>query len=92
MTQHLKKIVVSNWRKSCEVKDASKRAEPGINGVVIGTKLFEKRSKSASRREKKFNFTKKSTLDKKELKDSRDVKLLDLLKDEISDEIRDVIK
>ena len=39
--------------KAGEVKDASKRAEPGINGVVIGTKLFEKRSKSARAEEKK---------------------------------------
>ena len=78
--------------KAGEVKDASKRAEPGINGVVIGTKLFEKRSKSARAEEKKniISLQKKSTIDKKELKDSRDVKLLDLLKDEISDGIRDV--
>ena len=40
--------------KAGEVKDASKRAEPGINGVVIGTKLFEKRSKSARAEEKKI--------------------------------------
>ena len=78
--------------KAGEVKDASKRAEPGINGVVIGTKLFEKRSKSARVEEKKniISLQKKSTIDKKELKDSRDVKLLDLLKDEISFGIRDV--
>ena len=78
--------------KAGEVKDASKRAEPGINGVVIGTKLFEKRSKSARAEEKKniISLQKKSTIDKKELKDSRDVKLLDLLKDEISFGIRDV--
>ena len=78
--------------KAGEVKDASKRAEPGINGVVIGTKLFEKRSKSARAEEKKniISLQKKSTVDKKELKDSRDIKLLDLLKDEISFGIRDV--
>ena len=58
--------------KAGEVKDASKRAEPGVNGVVIGTKLFEKRSKSARAEEKKniINLQKKSTSDKKELKDS----------------------
>ena len=50
--------------KAGEVKDASKRAEPGINGVVIGTKLFEKRSKSARAEEKKkYNkFTKRNQL------------------------------
>ena len=77
--------------KAGEVKDASKRADPGLNGVVIGTKLFEKRSKSARAEEKKniVELQKKSTVQKKELKESRDVKLLDLLKNEISDGIRD---
>ena len=38
--------------KAGEVKDASKRASPGVNGVVINTKLFEKRSKSARSEER----------------------------------------
>ena len=77
--------------KAGEVKDASKRADPGLNGVVIGTKLFEKRSKSARAEEKKniIELQKKSTVQKKELKESRDVKLLNLLKNEISNGIRD---
>ena len=31
--------------KAGEVKDASKRAEPGIKGVVLKTQLFEKQAK-----------------------------------------------
>ena len=78
--------------KAGEVKDASKRADPGLNGVVIGSKLFEKRSKSARAEEKKniIELQKTSATSKKELKDSRDVKLLDLLKNEVSNGIRDI--
>ncbi len=78
--------------KAGEVKDASKRADPGLNGVVIGSKLFEKRSKSARAEEKKniIELQKNSATNKKELKDSRDVKLLDLLKNEVSNGIRDI--
>ena len=78
--------------KAGEVKDASKRADPGLNGVVIGSKLFEKRSKSARAEEKKniIELQKKSATSKKELKESRDVKLLDLLKNEVSNGIRDI--
>ena len=78
--------------KAGEVKDASKRADPGLNGVVIGSKLFEKRSKSARAEEKKniIELQKESANKKKELKESRDVKLLDLLKNEVSNGIRDI--
>ena len=78
--------------KAGEVKDASKRADPGLNGVVIGTKLFEKRSKSARAEEKKniIELQKTSAIQKKELKESRDIKLLDLLKNEVSNGIRDI--
>ena len=78
--------------KAGEVKDASKRAEPGVSGVVISTKLFEKRSKSARAEERKniIELQKESSLKKKELKLSRDEKLLALLKNEVSNGIRDV--
>ena len=78
--------------KAGEVKDASKRAEPGVSGVVISTKLFEKRSKSARVEERKniIELQKESSLKKKELKLSRDEKLLTLLKNEVSNGIRDV--
>ena len=78
--------------KAGEVKDASKRADPGVSGVVISTKLFEKRSKSARVEERKniLELQKESSSKKKELKQSRDDKLLVLLKNEVSNGIRDV--
>ena len=78
--------------KAGEVKDASKRASPGVNGVVINTKLFEKRSKSARSEERQniLGLQKASAIRKKDLKDSRDEKLITLLKNQISDGIRDI--
>jgi len=78
--------------KAGEVKDASKRADPGVKGVVIGTKLFEKRSKTARAEERTniLEIQKNTAVRKKELKESRDIKLMTLLKDQISDGIRDI--
>jgi DNA-directed RNA polymerase subunit beta len=78
--------------KAGEVKDASKRADPGVKGVVIGTKLFEKRSKTARGEERKniLIIQKETAILKRELKESRDVKLTVLLKDQVSDGIRDI--
>ena len=78
--------------KAGEVKDASKRAEPGVKGVVIKTKLFEKQAKRTRTEERQIiNGYQKSALEnKKQLKTSRDEKLLELLKDEISNGIRDL--
>ena len=78
--------------KAGEVKDASKRASPGVSGVVINTKLFEKRSKSARSEERQniLALQKASAIRKKDLKDSRDEKLIDLLKNQTSDGIRDI--
>ncbi|MEL0208666.1 MAG: DNA-directed RNA polymerase subunit beta, partial [Gammaproteobacteria bacterium] len=38
--------------KAGEVKDASKRAEPGIKGVVLKTQLFEKQAKRTKKEER----------------------------------------
>ena len=78
--------------KAGEVKDASKRADPGVNGVVINTKLFEKRSKTARAEERKniLELQKVTAIRKKELKESRDEKLMVILKDQVSDGIRDI--
>ena len=56
--------------KAGEVKDASKRADPGVKGVVIGTKLFEKRSKTARAEERTniLEIQKNTAVRKKELK------------------------
>ena len=78
--------------KAGEVKDASKRAEPGIKGVVINSKLFEKQAKrtKSEEREQILNYQKTASELKKSLKVSRDEKLLSLLKDQISNGIRNL--
>ena len=77
--------------KAGEVKDASKMAEPGIKGVVINTKLFEKKKK-ISKKELKVSIIafQRETMGKKHaLKKERDEKLVVLLKGQISRGIRD---
>ena len=78
--------------KAGEVKDASKRAEPGIKGCVIRTKLFEKQAKrtKAEEREQIREYQRKAAEDKKNLKISRDEKLLALMLDQVSNGIRSV--
>ena len=78
--------------KAGEVKDASKRAEPGIKGCVIRTKLFEKQAKrtKAEERLKIKEYQKKAAEDKKLLKSARDEKLLLLMKDQVSNGIRSI--
>lgn len=77
--------------KAGEVKDASKTADPGIKGVVINTKLFEKKKKISKRELKEsIIFFQRETMAKKQsLKTERDEKLLVLLKGQISSGIRD---
>ena len=78
--------------KAGEVKDASKRAEPGIKGVVIKTQLFEKQAKRTKREERAqiLEFQKEAADSKKRLKESRDEKLIALLKNQISNGIREL--
>ncbi|MFQ6676768.1 MAG: DNA-directed RNA polymerase subunit beta [Fidelibacterota bacterium] len=77
--------------KAGEVKDASKTADPGIKGVVINTKLFEKKKK-ISKKELKVSivaFQRETMAKKQALKQARDEKLVVLLKGQISKGIRD---
>ena len=76
--------------KAGEVKDASKRAEPGIKGVVIKTQLFEKQAKRTKKEEREqiLLYRKSAGEQKKRLKESRDEKLTNLLTDQISNGIR----
>jgi len=78
--------------KAGEVKDASKRAEPGIKGVVIKTQLFEKQAKRTRKEErlKIQSFQKEAGERKVLLKQSRDEKLTYLLKEQTSNGIRDL--
>ena len=56
--------------KAGEVKDASRRAEPGIKGVVIKTQLFAKQAKRTKKeeREKILFFQKEASEKKSQLK------------------------
>ena len=77
--------------KAGDVKDASKKAEPGVKGVVIKTDLYEKTSKQ-SRAEvnkaiKKLQKDKRNN--ERELRASRDKLLSGILKDKSSLGIKD---
>jgi len=78
--------------KAGEVKDSSRRADPGVQGVVINTKLFQKRARMSRIELKKaiqdIQLEARST--KANLKESRDKKLMGLLKNQISRGIRDI--
>jgi DNA-directed RNA polymerase subunit beta len=78
--------------KAGEVKDSSRRADPGVQGVVINTKLFQKRARMSRIELKKaiqdIQLEARST--KAHLKESRDKKLMDLLINQISSGIRDI--
>ena len=78
--------------KAGDVKDSSKKASPGIKGVVIKTKLFEKRAKRTRAEERNLidTFQQKAREDKKRLKQTRDEVLFSLLKNQVSFGIRDI--
>ena len=73
------------------MKDASKRATPGVHGVVINTKLFEKhvRRSRADDRKKILNYQKKAREEKTVLLGARDSKIIELMKSQISSGIKD---
>lgn len=78
--------------KAGDVKDASKRADPGINGVVIKTKLFVRKTKSSRADEKGTieRLQEQTRREKKRLKKRRDEKLLQLMVDQTSAGLRDL--
>ena len=77
--------------KAGDVKDASKKAEPGVKGVVIKTDLYEKTSKQSraevNKQIKELQKTKRN--DERELRASRDKLLKGLLKGKLSLGIKD---
>ncbi len=77
--------------KAGDVKDASKKAEPGVKGVVIKTDLYEKTSKK-SRAEVNLSIKelqKKKRENEKSLRQIRDSKIISILKDKSSLGIKD---
>ncbi|HKJ68209.1 MAG TPA: DNA-directed RNA polymerase subunit beta [bacterium] len=67
--------------KAGEVKDASKKADPGVRGVVVDTKLFHRRSSESRKQEdRKISAIKKTGEErKKQLEEKRIHKLTTLL-------------
>ena len=78
--------------KAGDVKNASKKASPGTNGVVIKTKLFERKTKQSRAVEKKQieEFQDETRRIKKKLKKSRDEMLQHLMLDQNSNGLRDI--
>ena len=77
--------------KAGDVKDASKKAEPGVKGVVIKTDLYEKTSKK-SRAEVNLaikELQKQKRENEKNLRQIRDSKIISILKDKSSLGIKD---
>jgi DNA-directed RNA polymerase subunit beta len=79
--------------KACDVRDASLKAPPGMDGIVIDVRLFSRkeRDESLRKREKKqveqFRKTEKRRI--KVLTDKRDERLREMLRDEIASEFYD---
>ena len=77
--------------KAGDVKDASKKAEPGVKGVVIKTDLYEKTSKQSRAEVNKAikELQKDKRNNERELRASRDKLLSRILKDKSSLGIKD---
>lgn len=78
--------------KAGDVKNASKKASPGTNGVVVKTQLFERKTKQSRAVEKKQieRFQEETRRAKKKLKKSRDEMLNQLMLDQTSNGLRDI--
>ena len=78
--------------KAGDVKNASKKASPGTNGVVIKTQLFERKTKQSRAVEKKEieKFQEETRAIKKKIKKTRDEMLFELLFNQISNGLRDI--
>jgi len=69
--------------KASDVKDASKRADPGIKGVAVETKLFQRKNKTSKLEEKRHidEETSLSIQKHRSLRERRDALLARFLKD-----------
>ena len=79
--------------KAGDVKDASKRCDSGVHGVVVETQLFERKSSSLRLDEKReIRALQKEARSKRvELMSIRDEKLEGMLLDQLSGGIRDFV-
>ncbi|HVP56669.1 MAG TPA: DNA-directed RNA polymerase subunit beta [bacterium] len=80
--------------KACDVRDASLKAPPGMDGIVIDVRVFSRkeRDESLRKREKKQveQFRKAEKRRIKILADKRDERLREMLKDAIASEFHHV--
>ncbi|MBC8479074.1 MAG: DNA-directed RNA polymerase subunit beta, partial [FCB group bacterium] len=79
--------------KAGDVKDASKRCDAGISGVVIGTQLFERKSVAIRSEEKTQirELQKAARIDRVKLMEKRDLLLYNQLENQTSGGIRSAI-
>lgn len=79
--------------KASDVKDASKRADPGIRGVVIDSKLYKRKDKESRDREKRLidEINIKGIQRHRDLKDNRDGIIKQLLKDKTAGVIKELL-
>jgi len=79
--------------KAGDVKDASKRCDSGVHGVVVETQLFERKSTSLRLDEKRQirELQKEARIKRVELMQVRDDKLKEMLLDQLSGGIRDFV-
>jgi DNA-directed RNA polymerase subunit beta len=79
--------------KACDVRDASLKAPPGMDGIVIDVKLFarKERDEAVRKRDKKTveELRKECGRQTKRLSDRRDERLKEMLVDEIAGEFTD---
>jgi len=79
--------------KASDVKDASKRADSGIRGVVVDTKLFQRKGKTGRAEEKRLIEieTSKNIQRHQALRDRRNSILKKLLKGQTSASIKNIL-
>ncbi len=79
--------------KACDVRDASLKAPPGMDGIVIDVKVFSRKERDeAVRKRERKQIEQIQKNEKKQIKllmDKRDERLREMLTDEIADEMVD---
>ena len=80
--------------KAADVKDASKKADPGVWGVVINTQLFTRKGRDSRARDRKKieEITQNGLKRQAELKRRRNAKLVEILRGKVANEIKDLTK
>ncbi len=80
--------------KASDVKDASKRADSGIRGVAVDTKLFQRKGKTSRADEKRRidDETKKSIQKHQQLRERRNAILRKMLDGQTACSIKDILE